>query len=526
MEILPKFKNIQKEISCLRLWGMNFAYELWQAKIDFLKRLSKKCSPKQIKYALAATLDFVVIIVLLINFQKPVQRLISPLVESLQSLHNKSQITVTKETFSFAPGLAQNKFDDIDFSNLTYLSFFDVAIDDDGQLYFEGRGYSSFKSEEALSLFEKARLYNTKVLLTINGINNRTIATVLNDPDVQNRLLDQITTEIKDAGINGVSIDFEYKGEDAPPDYREKFSNFISKLKMKMHQEIPGSTVAVVIPSTVNKTSRIYNLQELNKVSDRIFVMASDYLVPEFKNGNIVKPVYGFNEGEYWKKLANSLSNLTENISEDKLVMERAWYGNGNNYPLYKPSSKPVEDWTDAGEPAHVFLDSEKVERLASEVPPKARNAARRNIPLIGKALENEGILDSNVLAYALATIEHETDETFEPLDEIGGRMSARRLGYEGGTNYFGRGFIQLTHLRNYRMVGERIGLGDQLVKNPELAKDPEISARILAAFFKDNNVANLASKGDFYAARIPVNPDYNSYKVAALAWKYGESLY
>jgi hypothetical protein len=170
-------------------------------------------------------------------------------------------------------------------------------------------------------------------------------------------------------------------------------------------------------------------------------------------------------------------------------------------------------------------LDSEKVDRLVSEVPSKAREAARRNIPLIGKALEEEGILDSNVLSYALATIEHETDATFEPLHEIQGRFSARRLGYEGGTNYFGRGFIQLTHLRNYRMVGERIGMGDQLARNPELASNPEVSAKILAAFFKDNNVANLASRGQFIAARRPVNPDYNGYKVASLAWKYGEGI-
>ena len=144
------------------------------------------------------------------------------------------------------------------------------------------------------------------------------------------------------------------------------------------------------------------------------------------------------------------------------------------------------------------------------------------NIPLIAEALKKEGILDSNVLAYALATIEHETDETFQPIGEIQGHFNARRYGYEGGSNYFGRGFIQITHLRNYRNFGERIGMGDQLVKNPELASTPEIAARILAAFFKDNNVANLASKGNFVAARTPINPDINARSVARLAMKYG----
>ena len=199
--------------------------------------------------------------------------------------------------------------------------------------------------------------------------------------------------------------------------------------------------------------------------------------------------------------------------------MERAWYGNGDNYPLYKPNSEPPAE--EDREASSVNLDRQTIERLVDGVPQKGKAGARKSIPLIAKALDKEGILDSNVLAYALATIEHETDETFEPLEEINGRFSARRLGYEGGMNYFGRGYIQLTHLRNYKVIGERIGMGERLVKNPELAGTPEVAAAVLAAFFKDNNVANLASKGNFIAARRPVNPDLNGRSVARKALKY-----
>ncbi|MCL4366115.1 hypothetical protein M1437_02715 [Patescibacteria group bacterium] len=60
------------------------------------------------------------------------------------------------------------------------------------------------------------------------------------------------------------------------------------------------------------------------------------------------------------------------------------------------------------------------------------------------------------------------------------------------------------------------------MAKIPQLASTPEVAARILAAFFKDNNVANLASDGNFVAARIPINPDYNGRSIASLAFKYG----
>jgi predicted chitinase len=512
-------KKVIEEIDVMRT-----LYNLFQIKNDISTKVDRKISKKQIKYTLAAVLDIACIMLILLNVQKPVQRLISPLVNSLQSFQSQAQIKMTDEVFAFAPGLARNKFQTVDFNGLNYLTFFDVLVSEDGELDRETRGYSSFKSDESYELIQKANSYGTKVLLTVTQFDNSEIRNILENSGKTQSLIEDIVYEVSDSGINGVSVDFEYQGE-VPKEYKDKFSRFIADLSSKMHQKNSNYLVAVVVPTSAAASSStgLYDLGALGANSDKVFAMPTNFIVPEFENRNPISPVYAYQHDEYWKDVSKNMMPFAR-VPKEKLVLERAWYGNGNQYPLYKPSGKPVEE-TGGVEPSHVLLDSEKVDRLVSEVPSKAREAARRNIPLIGKALEDEGILDSNVLSYALATIEHETDETFEPLHEIQGRFSARRLGYEGGTNYFGRGFIQLTHLRNYRMVGERIGMGDQLARNPELASNPEVSAKILAAFFKDNNVANLASRGQFIAARRPVNPDYNGYKVASLAWKYGEGI-
>lgn len=143
----------------------------------------------------------------------------------------------------------------------------------------------------------------------------------------------------------------------------------------------------------------------------------------------------------------------------------------------------------------------------------------------IANALKAEGILTPNVLAYALATIKHETGGRMAPVREgfsdAVGRSEARKRGYGGGENYYGRGYIQLTHDYNYKTIGQRIGLGDELAKNPDLALDPEISAKILAAFFKDRGVATAAERGDFYGARKGVNGTDKADKIAALAQQY-----
>lgn len=466
------------------------------------------------RYAIAALLDLILIITIILNGIQPAQRLISPLVNSFQ---NMAQAKMTEETFSFVPGAAPNKFSKIEFEGLKYLNFFDVPITDEGELNFDSTGYDAFKSERVNGLFEEAHFNNTKVLLTITATGS-SIRNLLDDSAAQKKLIEQAIEEVKASSIDGVTIDFEFKG-DISSSYRDKFSKFIDNMGSSFKDEDPAWQVAVTIPSSASKDS-LYDLKKLSKSADKVFLMAYDVAVPEVMGQTPKSPVYGYSSDEYWKKVGGAIGSFLKDVPAEKLVMERAWYGNGDNYPLYTPNFDAPEE--EEKEPAHVFLDSEAVDNLVASVPAKARDAARKNIPLIGKALEDEGILDSNVLAYALATIEHETAETFEPLEEYGGRFSARRLGYEGGTNYFGRGFIQLTHLRNYKVMGHRIGLGDELVKHPELAGTPEVAAKILAAFFKDNNIANLASRGNFVAARVPVNPDRYGYTVASLAWKYG----
>jgi predicted chitinase len=472
---------------------------------------------KRGRYVAAAIIDFCLILAILIYGRQSMGQLISPFASSLQSLYQQK---VTPTTFSFAPGLAQNKFSKIDFDNLNTLAFFDVPIEPNEGIVEGSRGYNSFRSDEAAKLFETAHFNKTKVLLTLTLAGNDSISEFLNDSKSQEKVSEQLLTEIDETKIDGVVISLESRN--LSKEYTDKFNKFIELLANSLHSQNKDLQVAVAIPSWASENS-IFNPEKLAKVSDKILVIASDFAVPETKDNSPESPVFGYSSNDYWSQVSKTLSSFSKKVPEKKLVLERAWYGNGDRYPLYKPNQEaPIEG---ENEPSHVLLDSETIDRLVSSVPTKAITSARKNIPLIAKALEKEGILDSNVLAYALATIEHETADTFEPLEEYGGRLSARRLGYEGGTNYFGRGFIQLTHLRNYQAMGRRIGMGDELVKHPELAADPETSAKILAAFFKDNNIANLASRGNFIAARVPVNPDRNAYGVASLAWKYEDEI-
>lgn len=124
--------------------------------------------------------------------------------------------------------------------------------------------------------------------------------------------------------------------------------------------------------------------------------------------------------------------------------------------------------------------------------------------------------LDIRFLAYILATSFHETGGRMVPVREGFGKTDAasRKIvaGYkygkpdpETGHVYYGRGHVQLTHKENYARMGDFVGA--DLVSNPELALDPEISLEILF----EGMLLGASGKGDFTGKSLE---DYFSDKV------------
>jgi len=83
-------------------------------------------------------------------------------------------------------------------------------------------------------------------------------------------------------------------------------------------------------------------------------------------------------------------------------------------------------------------------------------------------------------IAYALATVFHETAASFQPVEEgyyLGSKAKAfqKKLRYYP---FFGRGYVQLTWDSNYEKAGDALGV--DLKGNPDLALDPLIAFKVL----------------------------------------------
>ena len=166
----------------------------------------------------------------------------------------------------------------------------------------------------------------------------------------------------------------------------------------------------------------------------------------------------------------------------------------------------------------------------------------KKYLPAVLKALENEDLGDKNMVLMALATIRAETGR-FQPIDEgkskyntsPGGhpfdlydnRTDLGNRGEGDGDKFKGRGFIQLTGRSNYTKFSKKLGLGTELVKNPDRANDPDIAAKILALFLKDKEykIKEALLENDLRRARRLVNGGSHGLDDFKDAFNIGNSL-
>lgn len=181
----------------------------------------------------------------------------------------------------------------------------------------------------------------------------------------------------------------------------------------------------------------------------------------------------------------------------------------------------------------------------------------RKSFEDIFKYWEGTAYTDNRWLAYILATAYRESAGTMQPvreglcktdqcsIDKITAYFEKKNrpqhdnyaLPDKYGRSYFGRGLVQLTHKRNYKRVGEAIGMGDKLVENPDLALDNGVSIKVLVEgsaqglFVKNRKTKQWRKlsdyfnedKSDWHGARKIINPGS---KRAHIPAKHGQKFF
>jgi hypothetical protein len=144
--------------------------------------------------------------------------------------------------------------------------------------------------------------------------------------------------------------------------------------------------------------------------------------------------------------------------------------------------------------------------------------SVRAHWPRLVEQLYHCGIYELRIAAAMLGTVAIETAHRFEPIHEFrnaDGSIPDVWWTYDGGPEYHGRGFIQLTHRSNYARYSVAISelWGTETVPDPQLdlvavpdrALDPDISAAVSALYFRDHGngaIPVAARNGDWREVR------------------------
>lgn len=121
---------------------------------------------------------------------------------------------------------------------------------------------------------------------------------------------------------------------------------------------------------------------------------------------------------------------------------------------------------------------------------------------------EKRQLTDTRFLAYILSTAWHETAKTMQPIEEYG---KGKGKAYEG--KYYGRGYVQLTWIDNYKKATAKNNKGWNFILNPELALEVEPAIWIcfegmLNGWFTGKKLRHYFSpdRNDFIGARKIIN--------------------
>jgi peptidoglycan L-alanyl-D-glutamate endopeptidase CwlK len=143
----------------------------------------------------------------------------------------------------------------------------------------------------------------------------------------------------------------------------------------------------------------------------------------------------------------------------------------------------------------------------------------KASLPSVLKALEEVNLGDSEMVLLALSTIRVDnpsflptsegisrfnTSPGGHPFDLYDNRVDLGNQGPPDGAVYKGRGYAQITGRSYYAKVSQALGLGDELLNNPDRENSPDIAARTLAWWLKqkEQSLRAAVGAGDLESAR------------------------
>lgn len=165
----------------------------------------------------------------------------------------------------------------------------------------------------------------------------------------------------------------------------------------------------------------------------------------------------------------------------------------------------------------------------------QATNKLEHEQKIIAECIK-QGVTDKKQQAYILASAFHESDRYQTQTEyasgaQYEGRSDLGNTQTGDGVKYKGRGYVQLTGRRNYKLYSDKTG--KDLIGNPEIvAQDQDLSRFILVDGMKNGNFTGAklgdyvgGNRSDYSGARATVNGSDRAALIAGYAREYETRL-
>jgi predicted chitinase len=143
---------------------------------------------------------------------------------------------------------------------------------------------------------------------------------------------------------------------------------------------------------------------------------------------------------------------------------------------------------------------------------------------------DGQGLKLPQQKAYVLATVEHETNNTFEPVREAYWKSEHWRKKNLRYWPFYGRGYVQITWERNYQKYSELLNI--DLVATPDFAMEHPIALFILVhgfehGVFTGRKLEDYVRAGttDYWNARRCINGTDQAGRIRAMANRWMAKL-
>jgi len=265
--------------------------------------------------------------------------LVSPIALIGSLIGNSPAIKSKKVIYGFFPYWNLKYSETLNINSLTHFAYFAIDLNANGTINKKINnietepGWNKLKSKQTDKLLYQSKLLGQKTAIVVTAMQPEIIEGILNSPENKRTAVTSIMTVYKDFGFDDINIDFEYVDE-GNKTLRDSFVGFITDLRFACISYKSHCQIDIDIFASAAESSKIWDLKQLEPVTDKFIVMAYDYYRKSSPQAGPVAPIKGkctssfSNEQTCLEKdIITHLSQISKLIPSTKIILGIPFYG-------------------------------------------------------------------------------------------------------------------------------------------------------------------------------------------------------